>query len=48
MLIFHLYRESRPSKPIVIIFGKFSDLADFINRAKFHNDRSRGFRSAGT
>jgi hypothetical protein len=37
-----------PSQPIVIMFDKFNGLANLIKCAKFQNDRSRGFRSAGT
>jgi hypothetical protein len=29
-------------------FGKFGGLADVINSAKYQNDGSKGFRSAGT
>jgi hypothetical protein len=36
-----------PSQPIVTIFGMSCGLADIINCAKFHNDRSRGFCSVG-
>jgi hypothetical protein len=47
MLAFHLHMGAAPSKPIVSIFDKFVSLADIIKYAKFHNDRLRGFRSAG-
>jgi hypothetical protein len=36
-----------PTKPIVIIFGTSRELADVINCAKFHIDRSRGYGGAG-
>ena len=32
-----------PSEPIAIKFCRSVELADVINRAKFHLDRSRGF-----
>ena len=32
-----------PSKPIATKFCRSVELADVINRAKFHLDRSRGF-----
>jgi hypothetical protein len=32
-----------PTEQIVIIFGTSRDLADVINCAKFHIDRSRGY-----
>ena len=32
-----------PSKPIATNFYWYVELADVINRAKFHLDRSRGF-----
>ena len=32
-----------PSKPIATKFCRSVQLADIINRAKFHRDRSRGF-----
>jgi hypothetical protein len=36
-----------PIEPIVIIFGTSRDLADIINCAKFHIDRSRGYGVGG-
>jgi hypothetical protein len=48
MLKFHLYGEPPLAQPIVTISGTFSGLADVINRAKFQNDRSRGFCWVGT
>jgi hypothetical protein len=39
--IFHVWGAD-PTEPIVIIFGTSRDLADVINCAKFHIDRSRG------
>jgi hypothetical protein len=36
-----------PTEPIVINFCTSRDLADLINCAKFHFDRSRGYGVAG-
>jgi hypothetical protein len=45
--IFHVYGEQTPLNRLLSFFGTSHDLADVINSAKFHIDRSRGLRRGG-
>jgi hypothetical protein len=45
--IFHVYGEQTPLNRLLSFFCTSRDLADVINCAKFHIDRSRGYGVAG-
>jgi hypothetical protein len=45
--IFHVYGEQTPLNRLLSFFGASHDLADVINCAKFHINRSRGYGVAG-
>jgi hypothetical protein len=45
--IFHVYGEQTPLNRLLSFFAHGRDLANIINCAKFHIDRSRGYGGEG-